>query len=155
MPRKVDLSFRTSSGTKNGRMLINRMGLVAIALLLASAAAPAFAADEPLFHSTDALASRDEWGLYHQSPILEPTDSAPRYHWRPFYYLQGRNELAASAAYVGSVQVSLRRWGYYCGPIDGVFSAEVSDAIARMQKAYAMRVTGSLTVPVRRALFLP
>ncbi|MEP6777669.1 MAG: peptidoglycan-binding domain-containing protein [Chthoniobacterales bacterium] len=132
------------------------MRLSAIMFLLASMAAHAFAADDqPLFHSTDPLASRDDWGLYHQSPILEPTDFAPRYHWRPLYYLQSRNELAADPAYVGSVQVSLRRWGYYCGPIDGVFSAQVSDAIARMQKGYSMRVTGTLTVPVRRALFLP
>jgi len=49
----------------------------------------------------------------------------------------------------------LRRLGYYCGPIDGVFTAEVSDAIARMQKNHSMTVTGTLTVPVRRALFLP
>jgi peptidoglycan hydrolase-like protein with peptidoglycan-binding domain len=49
----------------------------------------------------------------------------------------------------------LRRLGYYCGPIDGVFSGEVSDAIARLQKNYSMRVTGTLTIPVRRALHLP
>jgi peptidoglycan hydrolase-like protein with peptidoglycan-binding domain len=51
--------------------------------------------------------------------------------------------------------LALRALGLYCGPIDGVFSAEVEDAIAHMQKNYSMRVTGTLTVPVRRALYLP
>jgi hypothetical protein len=34
-------------------------------------------------------------------------------------------------------------------------SDEVSLAIARVQKNYVQRVTGTLTVPVRRALNLP
>jgi peptidoglycan hydrolase-like protein with peptidoglycan-binding domain len=53
------------------------------------------------------------------------------------------------------MQTTLRRMGYYCGPIDGVFTAEVADAIARLQKNSSMRVTGTLTDPVRRALHLP
>jgi peptidoglycan hydrolase-like protein with peptidoglycan-binding domain len=53
------------------------------------------------------------------------------------------------------MQTALRRLGYYCGPIDGIFSAEVADAIARLQKNYSMRVTGTLTDPVRRALHMP
>jgi len=36
-----------------------------------------------------------------------------------------------------------------------VFTPEVADAIARLQKNYSMRVTGTLTDPVRRALRLP
>ena len=32
---------------------------------------------------------------------------------------------------------------------------EVSEAIARLQKNYSQRVTGTLTVPVRRVLHLP
>jgi hypothetical protein len=111
--------------------------------------------ETPLFHSSDTLAARDEYGLLHQSAELHPTDFEPRYHWRPLYYLESGRELSAKPAYVGALQASLRRLGYYCGPIDGVFSPEVSDAIARMQKNYSMRVTGTLTVPVRRALFLP
>jgi putative peptidoglycan binding protein len=112
--------------------------------------------DRPFFHSTDSLAPRDDWGLMHQSktPLYE-TDFAPRYHWRPFYYLESGRELIAQPAYVGALQRDLRRLGYYCGPIDGVFSDEVSDAIARLQKNYSMRVTGTLTIAVRRALFLP
>jgi len=58
-------------------------------------------------------------------------------------------------SYVGALQRGLRRLGYYCGPIDGIFSAEVSNAIAHMQKNYSMRVTGTLTDGVRRALHLP
>jgi peptidoglycan hydrolase-like protein with peptidoglycan-binding domain len=49
----------------------------------------------------------------------------------------------------------LKRLGYYCGPIDGIFSDEVGDAIARLEKNYSLRVTGTLTNPVRRALHLP
>jgi Putative peptidoglycan binding domain len=111
--------------------------------------------DDPIFHSTDTLAARDEWGLLHQNPIVYPTDFAPRYHWRPLYYLEGSRDLIAQPAYIGAVQACLRRLGYYCGPIDGIFSPEVAEAIARMQKNYSMRVTGGLTIPVRRALFLP
>jgi hypothetical protein len=105
--------------------------------------------------ATDPLAQRDFWGLLHQSKVLYSTDFAPRYHWRPLYYLESGDELSRQPAYVGSLQAALRRLGYYCGPIDGVFSAEVEDAIAHMQKNYSMRVTGTLTVPVRRALYLP
>ena len=64
-------------------------------------------------------------------------------------------QLILQPAYVGSMQTTLRRLGYYCGPIDGVFTAEVADAIARLQKNYSMRVTGTLTDPVRRALRMP
>src|SRR5712692_1053092 len=112
--------------------------------------------DRPFFHATDALAPRDEWGLLHQSrTTLNETDFAPRYRWRPLYYLESGRDLIAKPAYVGALQRDLRRLGYYCGPIDGVFSDELSDAIARLQKNYSMRVTGTLTIPVRRALFLP
>ena len=112
--------------------------------------------DRPFFHSTDPLAARDDWGLLHQSRTnLNETDFAPRYPWRPLYYLESGRGLTAKPAYVGALQRDLRRLGYYCGPIDGVFSDEVSDAIARLQKNYSMRVTGTLTIPVRRVLFLP
>lgn len=110
---------------------------------------------EALFHSTDPLAQRDDFGLLHKMPSLVPTDFDRRYRWRPLYYLESGRELAAQPAYVGSLQTALRRLGYYCGPIDGVFTDEVSDAITRMQKNYSMRVTGRITVPIRRALQLP
>jgi peptidoglycan hydrolase-like protein with peptidoglycan-binding domain len=71
------------------------------------------------------------------------------------YYFKGRDQLVLDPAYVGALQTTLRRLGYYCGPVDGVFTAEVSYAIARLQKNYSMRVTGTLTTPVRRALHLP
>ncbi len=115
----------------------------------------AFAYDEPLFHATDPLAPRDEWAGLHQMPALDSTDTAPRYPFRFLYYFEGRRDLAKNPAYIGALQNALRRLGYYCGPTDGVFSYEVSDAIARMQKSYRMRVSGTLTIPVRRALFLP
>lgn len=111
--------------------------------------------DHPFFHSTDALAPRDDLGLLHQTAAPNATDFAPRYPWRPLYWFEGRRDLVNQPAYIGALQRDLKRLGYYCGPIDGVFSEEVSDAIARLQKNYSMRVTGTLTVPVRRALHLP
>lgn len=112
-------------------------------------------AGEPFFHSTDPLAPRDEWGLLHQSPNLNQADSFPRHGHRIYYNFKSGRELLADPAYVGALQVSLRNRGYYCGPIDGVMSGEVSDAIARLQKNHWQRVTGHLTVPVRRVLRLP
>jgi len=112
-------------------------------------------ADDPLFHHTDSLALRDEYGPLHQSPVLYPTDWEHHYHWRPLYYLRSGCELSQQPAYVGALQANLRRLGYYCGPIDGFFSPEVSDAIARYQKNSSMTVTGTITNSVRRGLYLP
>ena len=109
----------------------------------------------PVFCSTDPLAPRDEWGLLHQSPSLNSIDFDQRYPARSFYYFESSRSLTSNPAYVAALQRDLIRLGYYCGPIDGVFSDEVSDAIARLQKNYSMRVTGTLTFSVRRALHLP
>jgi Putative peptidoglycan binding domain len=112
--------------------------------------------DRPFFHHTDTLAPRDDWGLLHQSrTTLYETDFAPRHGWRPLYYFESGRELITQPAYVGALQRDLARLGYYCGPIDGVFSDEVSEAIASLQKNYSQRVTGTLTIPVRRVLHLP
>jgi len=108
-----------------------------------------------IFRPTDPLAQRDDWGLVHQGPHVNATDFAPRYRWRLCYYFMAPEQLILQPAYVGSMQTTLRRLGYYCGPVDGVFTAEVADAIARLQKNYSMHVTGTLTDPVRRALHLP
>jgi hypothetical protein len=134
---------------------MNRICFVTISLMVGVFAAATFASDDPLFHSTDALAAQDEHGKLHQGPWLNSTDFEVRYPWRPLYYLQSGNALSLQPAYVGALQASLRRLGYYCGPIDGYFTPGVSEAIARLQKNYSMRVTGTLTIPVRRALFLP
>ena len=112
--------------------------------------------DRPILHHADPLAARDDWGLLHQSrTTLYETDFAPRHGWRPFYYFESGRELITQPAYVGALQRDLARLGYYCGPIDGVFSDDVSDAIASLQKNYSQRVTGTLTIPVRRVLHLP
>ena len=111
--------------------------------------------DYGIFRSLDPLAQRDEWGTTHQMPHVNATDFAPRYSWRWIYYFKGRNQLVLDPGYVGALQTALRRLGYYCGPVDGVYSPEVSYAIARLQKNYSMHVTGTLTTPVRRALFMP
>jgi len=111
--------------------------------------------DGTFLHATDSLAARDDLGLLHQTSSVNETDFAPRYTWRPLYWLEGEKDLVAKRAYIGAVQRDLKRLGYYCGPVDGIFSNEVSEAIARLQKNYSMHVTGTLTIPVRRALHLP
>ena len=128
---------------------------VALALILGLGATTAQAWDDDCFRSVDPLAQRDEWGLLHQGRTVNSTDFAPRYHWWFSYYFKAPEQLIVQPAYVGSMQTALSRLGYYCGPIDGVFSPQVADAISRLQKNYSMRVTGSLTDPVRRALRLP
>jgi hypothetical protein len=110
----------------------------------------------PLFHHSDSLAARDDLDFLHQSrTTVYDVDFAGRFGSRvPYYFLSGKN-LVGRPAYVGALQRDLTRLGYYCGPIDGVFTVEVSDAIARLQKNYSQRVTGTLTPPVRRVLHLP
>jgi Putative peptidoglycan binding domain len=136
------------------------MKRIAVALILALGAAIAQAdeydiVDYDFIRSVDPLAQRDEWALLHQGKTLNATDFAPRYKWRWSYYFKSNEEVIQQPAYVGSMQTALRRLGYYCGPVNGVFTPEVSEAIARLQKNSSMRVTGTLTVPVRRALHLP
>jgi hypothetical protein len=133
--------------------LMTRRIVFFIAILAIGFAASARAFDEPLFHHSDPLAQQDEWGLLTPGP-LNPTDFAPR-HARFIYYFEGRHSLIKDTAYVGALQTALQRKGAYAGPIDGVFSDDVSFALAKFQKANAMRVTGTLTIPVRRALCLP
>jgi hypothetical protein len=130
--------------------------LFTVALLVASQG-QAFILDEEIFarRSYDSLAPRDEYGLLHRGKSLNSTDLAARYHWRFPYYFKAQEQLMVEPAYVGALQRDLRRLGYYCGPIDGFWSPEVSDAVAKLQKNYSMRVTGTLTDPVRRALHLP
>jgi hypothetical protein len=112
--------------------------------------------EDPFFHHTDTLAPRDDFGLLHQSrTTVYETDFASRFSPRAAYYGMSGRQLIKQPAYVGALQRDLSRLGYYCGPIDGVFSDEVSDSIASLQKNYSMRVTGTLTVPVRRVLYLP
>jgi hypothetical protein len=136
------------------------MKRIALALILALGAAIAQAdeydiLDYDFIRSIDPLAQRDDWALLHQGKTLNATDFAPRYKWRWSYYFKSNQEVIQQPAYVGSMQTALRRLGYYCGPVNGVFTPEVSEAIARLQKNSSMRVTGTLTVPVRRALHLP
>jgi hypothetical protein len=136
---------------------MKRFVIVFIAMFLACQGVRAFILDEEIFsdHSEDSLAPRDGHGLLHQMPTVRATDFDRRYIRRWIYYFMANEQLMAQPAYVGALQRDLRRLGYYCGPIDGVFSDEVGDAIARLQKNYSMRVTGTLTDPLRRALHLP
>ncbi len=124
-------------------------------LLLLALATPAFAGEFHFFRPRDPLMPRDSWGELHRSPNLNETDFAPKESWRLFYYSKSRKVLANDVYYTARLQEALQRNGYFCGAIDGIYSTDVSEAIARLQKNYNMKVTGTLTVPVRRALFLP
>ena len=135
-------------------MLMKRF-FTLLLLTAATSAVVTSAAAGPLFVYKDGLAPRDEWGKLHQMPSLERTDTEPRYAVRFHYYFKGHSTLHRDPAYVGALQRDLRRTGYYCGEIDGVFTPEVSDAISRLQKHYGLQVTGTINVPVRRALRLP
>lgn len=132
------------------------MKRLSLNVCLASVALATSVSAESLFRSLDPLSSRDEWGILHQMPSTNPTDfERRRFHTRLTYNMQSGRSLIKDPAYVGALQVALQRNGYYCGPIDGVFSPEVAEAITKLQKNYSMRVTGNLTIAVRRALRLP
>ena len=134
-------------------MIAKSLGVLFLASVLAG---PAFAdADDPLLHSANPLAHHDEWGRFHQMPKVDETDYFHRSGSRWYYYFKSRHELLRDPAYVASLQTVLKNRGYYCGPVDGVMSNAVSDAIAKVQRNYVQRVDGQLTVPVRRALNLP
>jgi Putative peptidoglycan binding domain len=136
---------------------LKRVASIGLAMFFALCSVQAFILDEEIFsvRSTDSLAPRDEYGLIHQGKDPNSTDWDARNRCRFVYYFKAPEQLVTEPAYVGALQRDLHRLGYYCGPIDGVFTPEVSEAIARLQKNYSMRVTGTLTVPVRRALHLP
>ena len=137
-------------------MIIKTLSRVAVVFLLVFSAYSVRAQDDdPLFHSINPLAPRDEWGRLHQMPNVDETDYFPRSGSRLYYYFKSRHELLRDPAYVAALQTVLRSRGYYCGPIDGAMSDLVSDAIARVQKNHLQRVNGQLTTAVRRALHLP
>ena len=115
---------------------------------------PVFA-DDPLFHSANPIAPHDEWGRLHQMPNVIASDYFPRDGSRWYYYFKSRHELLRDPAYVASLQTVLRNRGYYCGPLDGVMTDDVTLAIAKVQKNHVQNVTGELTVAVRRVLNLP
>ncbi len=137
---------------------MNRLFILLFAWLCLWPALSKAESDSPFFFYDpyqDPLAARDEIGLLHQMPAPNRTDFAPRARFRFSYYFQSGTALLSDPAYVGALQDALRRNGYYCGPSDGIFSYAVRDAIARMQKNYSLRVTGTLTLAVRRSLNLP
>src|SRR3954469_12435851 len=135
-------------------MITKRFALFILALVVFAIPAWSFD-DDPLFHSENPLGARDEWGRLHQMPNVDETDYFPKSGSRLYYYFKSRHELLRDPAYVAALQTVLRSRGYYCGPIDGVMSDLVSDAIARVQKNHLQRVNGQLTIAVRRALHLP
>jgi hypothetical protein len=135
-------------------MNTKRFALLFVAVVLLASPAVAFD-DDPLFHSENPLAPRDSWGRLHQMPNVIPSDYEHRDGSRLYYYFKSGPELLRIPAYVASLQTVLKQRGYYCGPLDGIYSDLVADAIAKVQKNHVQRVTGTLTVPVRRVLNLP
>ena len=132
-----------------------KQSVLVAALFFGCSAFLSAADDYHVGRARQALLPRDSWGILHNSKELNETDFAAREPWRLFYYNKSRRELEKDPAYMGAVQEALRRNGFYCGPIDGVMSDEVGNAIALLQKNYGYRVNGLLTVSVRRALYLP
>ena len=64
-------------------------------------------------------------------PLIRGVNVSPQTSLRDItgdgcYYFKTREQLVLDPGYVGSMQTALRRLGYYCGPIDGVFTPEVS-----------------------------
>lgn len=139
----------------NGAIKVFAISVIVLACCMDGARA--FVLDEEIFsyHSVDPLAARDGYGLLHQMPAVNTTDFAPRYRYRYAYYFKAPEQLLRQRSYVAALQRDLQRLGYYCGAVDGTMSEQVSDAIASLQKNSSMRVTGTLTDPVRRALHLP
>ena len=93
-------------------------------MLFAFSSAQAFILDEEIFsiRSIDSLAERDEYGLLHQGKDpIQPTGTRAIIAGL-FITSKASEQLIAEPAYVGALQRDLHRLGYYCGPIDGVFT---------------------------------
>jgi hypothetical protein len=56
---------------------------------------------------------------------------------------------------VEAVQTELSKFGYYNGPIDGIFGPTTRDAVAKYQIANQLNITGSLSPDTLLALGLP
>ena len=112
--------------------------------------------DYGIFRSIDPLAQRDEWGTTHQTPHVNATDFAPRYSL-------AMDVITLSAAtnwfWIRLMSVRCKRrcagWVIIADQSTAYLRRKLSYAIARLQKNYSMRVTGTLTTPVRRALHMP
>src|SRR5260370_8331730 len=89
----------------------------------------------PLFHHSDSLAPRDDLDFLHQSrTTVYDVDFAPRFGSRVPYYLMSGRELITHPSYVGALQRDPARLGYYCGPINGVYSFHFSIATRPFQQ---------------------
>ncbi len=76
-----------------------------LGMLLLGSGSQAFGWDEyPLFHSSNPLAPRDEWGVLHQMPNVDATDYEHRDGSRWYYYFKSGRELLRDPAYVATLQ---------------------------------------------------
>src|SRR5205085_9531191 len=85
-------------------MTTNRLSRIALVLLSATLTAICVRAsdDDPLFHSINPLAPRDDWGRLHQMPNVDETDYFPRSGSRLYYYFKSRHGLLGDPAYVAA-----------------------------------------------------
>ena len=57
------------------------------------------------------------------------------------------------ALHVAALQGVLATTGFYAGPIDGVWSQDVADAVIALQEAASIEPTGTIDLPTLQAMF--
>jgi hypothetical protein len=86
------------------------------------------------------------------------------YDYYPGYYADVEPNYYSDSVYsdepmrdptVADVQTELTQFGYYSGPVDGIFGPTTRDAVAKYQIAKHLDVTGSLSPDTLQALGLP
>lgn len=53
------------------------------------------------------------------------------------------------------VQIALKRYGLYDGPVDGVFNQDTRNALSHFQTVKNIDATGMMTTPTLNALGIP
>lgn len=56
---------------------------------------------------------------------------------------------------VRAAQQKLKQWGYYDGPVDGIYGSKTGSAVRRFQRKNGLRVDGLIGPQTKRALGLP
>src|SRR5437764_707792 len=87
-----------------------------------------------------------------------PYDYYPGYYAdvEPYYYNEGvYSDTPVQDPTVSAVQTDLTQYGYFNGPIDGIYGPATRDAVAKYQIAKGLGVTGSLSPDTLQSLGLP
>jgi Putative peptidoglycan binding domain. len=101
------------------------------------------------------LAQRDEWGARSSGPPCDCHRLRATLQVAMVLLLHGQRAVNFATGLRGFDADSVAPAGLLLRAVDGVFTPQVAEAIARLQKNYSMRVTGTLTDSVRRALHMP